>query len=52
MGMQGNIDGVSGDIALLAPSFIITEDDVSTIVERVTKSVDDMTVLLKAEGHF
>lgn len=52
MGMQGNIDFVSGDIALLAPSFIITEDDVATIVERVTKSVNDLTAELKAEGLF
>ncbi|CDO95092.1 unnamed protein product [Kluyveromyces dobzhanskii CBS 2104] len=52
MGMQGNIDMVSGDICLLAPSFIITDEDVDNIVVRVKKSVDDMTALLKAEGHY
>lgn len=52
MGMQGNINGEAGDITLLAPSFIITDDDVDTIVERVVKSVNDLTSQLKAEGEF
>ncbi|SCU89213.1 LAMI_0D12772g1_1 [Lachancea mirantina] len=52
MGMQGNADGISGDIALLAPSFIVTEDDVNEIVKRVVKSVEDITEQLKAEGNW
>lgn len=52
MGMQGNIDGTKGDIALYAPSFIITEKDVDTIVERTVKSVKDLSDKLKAEGKW
>lgn len=52
MGLQGNINEDNGDIALLAPSFIITDDDVDTIVERIVKSVNDLTAQLKTEGEF
>ncbi|KAH3901162.1 uncharacterized protein SCDLUD_002645 [Saccharomycodes ludwigii] len=54
MGMTGNYDYMTddGDIALLAPSFIITEKDVEEIVARVVKSVDDLTAALKKEGEF
>ncbi len=37
--MGGTIDGVHGDHILLAPSFIIDEDDVAQIVERLTKTI-------------
>jgi adenosylmethionine-8-amino-7-oxononanoate aminotransferase len=36
----GTIDGVRGDHVLLAPPFIIDEEHVETIVERLAKSVD------------
>jgi len=36
--MGGTIDGVQGDHILLAPPFIIDEDDVAQIVERLTKA--------------
>ncbi|SCU89984.1 LADA_0F01024g1_1 [Lachancea dasiensis] len=52
MGMQGNADGVAGDITLLAPAFIITEEDVDAIVERIVKSVEQLSKELKAEGHW
>ncbi|KAH3900090.1 uncharacterized protein SCDLUD_003057 [Saccharomycodes ludwigii] len=54
MGMTGTYDYTTGegDVALLAPSFIITENDVEEIVERVVKSVDELTAVLKREGEF
>ncbi|SCU79162.1 LANO_0A05292g1_1 [Lachancea nothofagi CBS 11611] len=50
MGMPGNPDGSCGDRALLAPSFIITEEIVDEIVEKVVKSVDILSKQLHAEG--
>ncbi|CAH02580.1 uncharacterized protein KLLA0_B14729g [Kluyveromyces lactis] len=38
------------DRILLAPSFIITEDDVNEIVEKVVKSVTELSKTLKEEG--
>ncbi|SCW00928.1 LAFE_0D01244g1_1 [Lachancea fermentati] len=52
MGMQGNADGINGDIALFAPSFVITEADVDEIVSRAVKSVNELTAQLKAEGQW
>jgi adenosylmethionine-8-amino-7-oxononanoate aminotransferase len=37
--MGGTIDGVQGDHILLAPPFIINEDHVAQIVERLTKTI-------------
>ncbi len=37
--MGGTIDGVHGDHVLLAPPFIVTRDDINTIVERLAASV-------------
>ncbi|MEO0680795.1 MAG: aspartate aminotransferase family protein [Pseudomonadota bacterium] len=38
--MQGARDGVHGDHVLLAPPFILTEDDADLIVERLGKALD------------
>lgn len=49
MGMQGNFKGV-GDHILLAPSFVVTKENIDTIVEIVTKSVLQVEEALKTEG--
>ncbi len=36
----GTADGVRGDHVLLAPPFIVTEDDVNEIADRVTAAID------------
>ncbi|MEM6849621.1 MAG: aminotransferase class III-fold pyridoxal phosphate-dependent enzyme, partial [Pseudomonadota bacterium] len=38
--MGGTIDGKSGDHILLAPPFIVTEDDIDTIVDRLGEAVE------------
>jgi adenosylmethionine-8-amino-7-oxononanoate aminotransferase len=38
--MGGTIDGVQGDHVLLAPPFIVADDDLDRIVERLRKAVD------------
>jgi adenosylmethionine-8-amino-7-oxononanoate aminotransferase len=38
--MGGTIDGRTGDHVLLAPPFIVTEDDLDRIVERLQAAVD------------
>ena len=40
--MSGCIDGVNGDHILLAPPFIINEDHVAQIVERLAKSIQSV----------
>ncbi|SCU91377.1 LAFA_0F03378g1_1 [Lachancea sp. 'fantastica'] len=52
MGFPGNADGSCGDRALLAPSFIIDEAFVDELVEKIVKSVDQLTKELHAEGLF
>ena len=37
--MGGTIDGVTGDHILLAPSFIINEDHICQIVERLRVAI-------------
>jgi adenosylmethionine-8-amino-7-oxononanoate aminotransferase len=39
--MGGTIDGLHGDHVLLAPPFISTEADIETIVERLSKSIEE-----------
>ena len=36
----GTVDGRTGDHILLAPPFIVTEQDLSAIVERLGDAVD------------
>jgi adenosylmethionine-8-amino-7-oxononanoate aminotransferase len=38
--MGGTIDGVRGDHVLLAPPFIVTSDQIDTVVERLGDAVD------------
>ena len=38
--MGGAIDGERGDHVLLAPPFMVNEDEVSMIVERVGDAID------------
>jgi adenosylmethionine-8-amino-7-oxononanoate aminotransferase len=38
--MGGTVDGVRGDHLILAPPFIVTPDQVETIVERFGDAVD------------
>ncbi|QLQ81234.1 hypothetical protein HG537_0E05900 [Torulaspora globosa] len=39
-----------GDIAVMAPSFIITEEDVDEIVEKMVKSTNELSRQLRQEG--
>lgn len=52
MGMPAFADGSCGDHALVAPAFIVTEDHIEEIYEKIVKSVDDLTSILKQEGAF
>ncbi|WP_119461788.1 aspartate aminotransferase family protein [Rhodospirillaceae bacterium SYSU D60014] len=38
--MGGTADGIAGDHVLLAPPFIITDDEVREIVDRLAKAID------------
>ncbi|KAG7194116.1 uncharacterized protein KQ657_004824 [Scheffersomyces spartinae] len=46
----GGCNGVNGDHISVAPNFTITDDDVSEIVTRITKSVEEYVEILTAEG--
>jgi len=39
--MGGTIDGARGDHVLLAPPFIVTEDQIGEIVDRLGSAIDD-----------
>jgi adenosylmethionine-8-amino-7-oxononanoate aminotransferase len=39
--MGGTVDGVRGDHVLLAPPFIVTEDQIGEIVDRLGNALDD-----------
>lgn len=51
MSMPGIIGDGTGDIALLSPSFIITESDVHEIISRICKCVKLITEKLQKEGY-
>jgi adenosylmethionine-8-amino-7-oxononanoate aminotransferase len=38
--MGGTIDGRLGDHVLLAPPFIVSDDDIGMIVDRLTAAID------------
>jgi adenosylmethionine-8-amino-7-oxononanoate aminotransferase len=38
--MAGTIDGKQGDHVLLAPPFIITDEEIDVLVERLQQAVD------------
>ena len=46
--MGGTIDGRSGDHILLAPPFIVTDEQIATIVERLGEAVDAAVVGVRA----
>ncbi|XBW35068.1 hypothetical protein QEN19_000631 [Hanseniaspora menglaensis] len=54
MGMQGCKDNLAGegDFILLAPSFVITDEDVEEIVKRVSEAIEDCTEWLECDGAF
>ncbi|PCI39566.1 MAG: hypothetical protein COB53_03035 [Elusimicrobia bacterium] len=43
----GGADGINGDFAMLAPPFIITEDEINEIVKKFTLALDTMTAEAK-----
>ena len=45
--MGGTIDGVNGDHVLLAPPFIIDEENVSQIAERLNKAIREAILVVK-----
>jgi adenosylmethionine-8-amino-7-oxononanoate aminotransferase len=40
--MGGTIDGRRGDHVLLAPPFIITDDEIGELVDKLGRSVDEV----------
>jgi adenosylmethionine-8-amino-7-oxononanoate aminotransferase len=36
----GQADGTNGDLVMLAPAFIITEDEIRELVKRLTRAVE------------
>jgi adenosylmethionine-8-amino-7-oxononanoate aminotransferase len=46
--MGGTVDGRIGDHVLLAPPYIVSEDDIDMIVDRLGQAVDEV---LKSVGH-
>ncbi len=46
--MGGTIDGRNGDHVLLAPPFIVTDEQIGTIVERLGEAVDSAVASTKA----
>jgi adenosylmethionine-8-amino-7-oxononanoate aminotransferase len=46
--MGGTVDGRSGDHVLLAPPFIVTDEQIATIVERLGEAVDAAVVGTRA----
>ena len=47
--MGGTIDGVHGDHVLLAPPFIVSDDELDKLVERLTRAVDAAIAAIRAE---
>ena len=45
--MSGTVDGVSGDHVLLAPPFIITDDQIDELVSKLAMSIDDVLPMAK-----
>ena len=35
----GHVDGANGDLLMLGPPFILTDDDVATLVERTVAAI-------------
>ena len=47
--MGGTIDGARGDHVLLAPPFIVSDDEIDLLVERLVEAVD--TAIAGASGR-
>jgi adenosylmethionine-8-amino-7-oxononanoate aminotransferase len=47
--MGGTIDGRLGDHVLLAPPFIVSDDDLGIIVERLAESIDAAIAIATAQ---
>jgi len=43
----GHADGTSGDLAMIAPPFIITDDEIGEIVSRFTSALERTVAMLK-----
>ena len=54
MGMQGCKDNLKGegDFILLAPAFVVNDEDVEEIVKRVSLAIKDCTEWLEGDGAF
>ena len=46
----GHADGTSGDAALIAPPFIVTEQEIDEIVRRFTAAVEKTVATLKVRA--
>ena len=44
----GHADGTSGDLAMIAPPFIVTEEEISEIVKRFAEALDKVSVGARA----
>jgi adenosylmethionine-8-amino-7-oxononanoate aminotransferase len=47
--MGGTIDGAHGDHVLLAPPFIISDDELDLVIERLVAAVDTALAAVHAE---
>ena len=47
--MGGTIDGARGDHVLLAPPFIVSDDELDLVIERLVEAVDTATAAIKAD---
>ena len=47
--MGGTIDGARGDHVLLAPPFIISDDELDLVIERLVAAVDTAMAAVKAD---
>jgi hypothetical protein len=46
----GHADGTNGDLAMLAPPFIVTEEEIDEIVSRFTRALDTTIATLKVRA--
>jgi adenosylmethionine-8-amino-7-oxononanoate aminotransferase len=48
--MGGTIDGVRGDHVLIAPPFIISDDEIDLLIDRLVRSVDGAVAAARAQA--
>lgn len=46
----GHADGTNGDLAMLAPPFVITESEITEVVSRFTRALEQTVHTLRHEG--